>query len=309
MKSIAFIIVWLGPLPNYFPFWLVSCKWNPTIDFFVFTDDAYTEPVPDNVSLIPITMEDVRARLQKIFDFPIALPHPYKLCDYKPAYGEAFSDYVGGYEYWGYCDMDLIWGNIRNFLPDDVLESYDRIFTRGHCSLFRNVPTVNRYYRTLPHGDHLDYEMVYSSDQSWCFDEWAEHCGGGISVIYKENHIPTYDCPVMADIQYGCGSFFINGRNDLGKIAFFRFFRGTLSAVTKKGGDQFLYCHFQKRAISIQGSPDMDAFRLFPYGTIAADSHSHPPIKSMVQVIYLDTRALLRRLKERARLHSSTCSI
>ena len=55
----------------------------------------------------------MKERIQRIFDFPISLERPYKLCDYKPSYGEVFKDELAGYDFWGNCDIDLVWGNIK----------------------------------------------------------------------------------------------------------------------------------------------------------------------------------------------------
>ena len=86
---------------------------------------------------------------QNHYDFPISISAPYKFCDFRPAFGEIFSDYLVGYDYWGHCDVDLIWGDIRKFVTDDVLTKYKRIFSRGHCSIYENSSEVNAFYRTL----------------------------------------------------------------------------------------------------------------------------------------------------------------
>ena len=77
-------------------------------------------------------------RFEKKLGFPVALNSPYKLCDFKPSDGEVFEDYLNDYDYWGHCDVDLIWGDIRKFVTDELLEKYVRIFSRGHCSIYRN---------------------------------------------------------------------------------------------------------------------------------------------------------------------------
>ena len=69
--------------------------------------------------------------IQAKYDFSINLPSPYKLCDFKPAYGEIFNEFISSFDYWGYCDVDLIWGNIRKFLSNDLLDKeYDKIFEK-----------------------------------------------------------------------------------------------------------------------------------------------------------------------------------
>ena len=192
MKTIAFVVAYYGKFPNYFPVWLNSCRQNPSVDFLIFTDISPKGYVlPPNVRFIPTSFEQLRERFQKYFGFKISLERPYKLCDYKPAYGEALQDYLHDYDFWGHCDIDLIWGNIRHFVTDELLDQYDRICNQGHCSIYRNSPRVNSLYRTLdPHGCY-DWHEVYSNDRNYAFDEYGtvneDGSGGGISLIMERS--------------------------------------------------------------------------------------------------------------------------
>ena len=75
--------------------------------------------------------------------FEIVVESGYKLCDFKPALGYIFSDYIKKYDFWGYCDIDIIFGNIRAFMTDDLLNEYDVISARhdyltGCFALYKN---------------------------------------------------------------------------------------------------------------------------------------------------------------------------
>ncbi|MDD6157386.1 MAG: hypothetical protein PUB52_10270 [Lachnospiraceae bacterium] len=297
MKKIAFVVVWMGSLPNYFPLWLSSCGVNNTVDFFLFTDDSHPYDVPSNVKMIYKSFDEVRGMIQKHFDFPISLERAYKLCDYKPTYGEVFRDYLVDYDFWGYCDLDLIWGDIRRFVTDEILEQNERIFTRGHCSLFRNNEKVNAYYRTLSPNGHLDYKMVYQSPESWCFDEWAGHCGGGISIIFREHDIKTYDDVVMADITVGYGSFYVNRRPELGKVKCFLYYDGKVFARIKSGIEEVLYCHFQKRTLHIKiSSEDYQRYSLVPIGRVLRFGKRDLSLVNLLIRLWLDCKRFLRRI-------------
>lgn len=301
MKRIALIVLWIGKLPDYFPIWLYSCGKNPTVDFFVFTDDTADYCYPANVKKEKVSFEELRQRFRRIFPFEISMERPYKLCDYRPAYGEAFAEYLQGYDFWGYCDVDLIWGNIREFLTNGILEENERIFTRGHCSLFRNQAKVNAYYRTLPAHGHLDYKEVYQSPESWCYDEWAEHCGGGTSVIFKENGIRTYDEPVMADIDIYHGDFHICRRPDLKKVTRFLYENGNLYVCGKqKNGTVFrtpvLYCHFQKRKLTIDRDLDGDRFQLTPPGEIQREGKPRNLMAQKCKIWKFDGIVFLKKI-------------
>ncbi len=193
LSSIALVNVWLGEFPDYFAPWLVSANGNPTVDFFIFTNAKKIPEVPANVHIIGCTFDDVKKRIQEHFDFDICLDKMNKLCEYKPAYGEAFSDHLSAYDFWGYCDIDLIWGNIRKYVTEEILSKNERIFGRGHLTIMKNTPKVNSYYRTLTYPGALDYRKVYTSSEIYAFDEYAVHNGGGTSVIMPKNEVPMYE--------------------------------------------------------------------------------------------------------------------
>ena len=139
LEKIAFINAYFGKLPEDLDMYFFSCKMNPTIDWYIVTDDRKELKVPPNVKIIYMQFSEVRERMQKLFPFPISLERPYKLCDYKPCYGLAFADYLSGYDFWGHCDLDIIFGDIRAFLTSDILSKYERIGMQGQCSLYKKM--------------------------------------------------------------------------------------------------------------------------------------------------------------------------
>lgn len=265
----AFVIPYFGRLPRYFPLWLKSCAVNPDFDFLLFTDDLRSFAYPDNVLVHPMQFSSLQELVQSKFSFPVALPSPYKLCDYKAAYGEIFSAFLQGYDYWGFCDVDVIWGNMRKFISDQVLQSYDRIYTRGHCSLFKNNETVNRYYKTLKAEGCLNYKEVYTTEESCYFDEWGGRAPGqgGLSALMARNKIPMYDGPDMADLDCSKSSFVINHRKER-HAGRFEFTKNGLFVIDRKGKkEEIVYVHFQKRLMVIPEELG-DVFYLVPPGFV-----------------------------------------
>lgn len=165
MKRIILIIVYFGQFRNDNSFWLKSIELNPDIDFLIFTDQ--TIKAPKNVKIVQTTFSEVVKYIQNQYDFTVAIPQPYKLCDFKPAYGELFQEYIKDYEFWGHCDNDLIFGNIRKFITDDILKAFDRILIRGHFTLYKNNLEVNKTYKEASPS----YKVVFSNSKNYCFDE------------------------------------------------------------------------------------------------------------------------------------------
>ena len=175
MSTIAVILPYFGKFPNYFEFFLQSCKDNPTVDFYIITDNdisRFDDNYHGNIHFIETSFPDVRNRFQEAFPFEISLPRPYKLCDFKPVYGMVFHDIVQKYDFWGYCDCDLIFGNIRGFLTDAILENYDYILGLGHFHIQRTCD--EKYGKALINArarGGYDYKYVFSHEQNFVLDE------------------------------------------------------------------------------------------------------------------------------------------
>lgn len=173
MKRIALIIPYFGKFPNYFQLFLNSCRHNPTIDWLLVTDNADPYAYPENVHVIRMTFSELRERFQRCFDFEIALERPYKICDYRPAFGLIFKECLTDYDFWGYCDTDLLFGDLRSVFPDTVFDDYDKIGHLGHLAMYRNTPLVNTAFMTVFKGS-ARYLEVFSDDRNFIFDEWDD---------------------------------------------------------------------------------------------------------------------------------------
>jgi hypothetical protein len=123
-KSIALICCYFGKLPWYFNYFIHSCRYNESVNFFVITDDTtWTKSLPLNVTLIRKTLNEVSQLASQKLGFPVSITSGYKLCDFKPVYGFLFPELLGPYDFWGHCDIDIIFGNIRDFITDELLEN------------------------------------------------------------------------------------------------------------------------------------------------------------------------------------------
>ena len=286
MQSIAFVIPYFGKLPDYLPVWLTSCAQNPTVDFYLFTDDSRAFAHPKNVKIIPMTFNEAKARFQKQFDFEISLSYPYKLCDYRPIYGLAFSEWLAPYDFWGYCDLDVIWGNLRHFFTDSILSENDRVMWLGHCSIYRNTDKMNHAFRELDPKGCMNWRDVFTSEKLKAFDEYAEHNGGGISLIMERNGIRMYKKWIFADLCVGLDRFqcsytenqFYTTEEDSRSCFFERTPEG-IYLVYRKGGElrkkEVLYVHFQKRPVKVRCDfryDGNDTYLLLPPGIVRAVS-------------------------------------
>ena len=128
MKKIIFICPYFGKYPNYFNLTLNSIKYNDTIDWLIITDIKKIYEYPQNVKIINMTFDELREKVQSVFDFKISLDTPYKICDYKCAYGYIFKEYISSYDFWGHCDFDCIYGDLRKYLTENILNKYEKVY-------------------------------------------------------------------------------------------------------------------------------------------------------------------------------------
>ena len=102
----------------------------------------------ENIEFKTLSFDDLRKKVQSKFDFEISLKTPYKLCDYKVAYGFIFEEELKGYDYWGFCDTDVLLGDIYQFLEEHSflrMTMLDMVFL-GHLQIFKNSREVNRVF-------------------------------------------------------------------------------------------------------------------------------------------------------------------
>lgn len=265
MKTIAYIVPYFGSFPNLFPLWLNNCRYNPTVDWFVFTDDKRVFNYPENVHVYYMSFEEMKQLVQGRFEYNIWLERPYKLCDFKIAYGDIFRDYLKGYDFWGFCDIDMIWGDIRHFLTDDILNRYDKIGHRGHSTLIKNSEFYNNIYKTGLR-DGTTYRKIAISPDNCYSDELY------FNRLFKELNIPSYDETIFANLSTLYPNFRLthlsssertkNKRmiftSNVGKLI-------RLSVVGKKiYRDEFMYIHFLKRRIIVQVPPETESFLIVP---------------------------------------------
>lgn len=202
--SIAVILPYFGNFPNYFPLWLQSCAANPSVHWFVFTDSKVTYDYPSNFTVIQCTLQDVERWAQDWLGDDIPLIRPHKLCDFKVLYGGIFSKWIEGYTHWGYCDVDLIFGDIRSFVTDEILNQYDKVFSLGHFAVMRNQPQVHEMIKAFALGPGVK-EYVLLNPHTTLFDEW--YGKWNVNQLFTDNGLSIYDPHCMTDAYVGSQSF------------------------------------------------------------------------------------------------------
>ncbi|SNR60573.1 DUF6625 family protein [Flavobacterium sp. ov086] len=195
LTTIASLTCWYGKYPWYLPYFLHSCSFNPTVDFYIITDNRdKVDNKPENVKIIHKTLDEIKKSASEKLGFVVNIDYPYKLCDFKPAYGFLFSEIIEAYDFWGITDIDIVYGSIRNFITEEILNNHEIISSRhdyitGSFCLFRNNDYVNQLFMKSK-----DYKMVFSNSTHFCFDECNflfEELKTGVSILEINNPIES----------------------------------------------------------------------------------------------------------------------
>ena len=174
--KIAIIIPYFGAWPAWTPLFLESCRQNQTVDFFIFTD---TEPCcfegasSPNIRCQRISFIDYCNLASQRLDVDFHPTRAYKLCDLKPYYGIIHEDLLKDYDFWGFCDVDLVLGDLRSFYTEEILRRYDVISNHsdrvsGHFALIRKKAAVTTMPMEIP-----ECKQMLSSDRHYGIDEIA----------------------------------------------------------------------------------------------------------------------------------------
>lgn len=172
----------MGPLPKYFKIWLHTCKQNRSVSFLVVGSHVPKKSKIKNVKFIRMSFEDLKGAASSKIGINVNLKSKRKICDLKPAYGDIFDEHIREFDFWGYCDMDLVWGNLDKLTSEKVLRENDVVSVRGDrfisgaCSFFRNNRKMKKLYKKSP-----SLKKVYSEKRMVSFSE------AGNRKNYKKN--------------------------------------------------------------------------------------------------------------------------
>lgn len=290
MKKICIVIPYFGKFPRNMYTFLLSCKYNKTIDWLIFTDQNFNQykNFCSNVNFVSCNLSDIKHRIIKVTKLnDINLDRPYKLCDYRPLFGKIFSHYLKGYDYWGYSDLDVVYGNLLKYIKDGIKNDFDKIGENGHFTLFKNNKKVNNLYKLPIIKNHkkiyLFKDYVSQHAMSYSFDEFK-----GINVICKQHVIKTYiNKDLVNDLLFENLDLNTNDRRYTSKYSCYVWNHGHAQYYYKKHGKicmhEYGYFHFQKRrefSLFISFNESIPAFSITTHGYSIMDNVNIETIKN-----------------------------
>lgn len=253
--KITVISPYFGSFNSYFNYWLRSCANNSGIDWLIITDQTDIEekiiiPHYSNVHFVYQSFDELRTHFEKKLSCKIRLDKPYKLCDFKPLYGFLFQEFISDSDFWGYCDMDVIFGDILSLIPQNTWKDYDKIFAKGHLSFIRNRTDINENF--FKYGT---YKKVISSPAAYAYDEVVEGYNIGFAgELIRSGYRLFNDNKIVADIDFRHFPFYEIQHNNSPCIYANineKLYRLRYRPNTLPSKEEIAYIHLQKRRMDV----------------------------------------------------------
>lgn len=261
MQSIVLIIPYFGKWPIWMELYLDSIKRNETIDFYFITDcDVLMLNGIENISYEQITFEEYIKRFKELLGEDIKIPDAYKICDLRPFFGLVHKEIIKKYDFFGWTDVDLLFGNIRSVYTGEVLNKYKVLSTHktrlsGHFALLRNIEKhriigykIYNWRQALQNSEFvgIDEHGITNALQMTFFDKLAEkfrvsknNVVLNVIRIFKTNKhyfVEQYTTP-FTSIPWIDGSLNSNQPNE------WFYDQGTITN-SRDEGKEFIYIHF-----------------------------------------------------------------
>ena len=311
-KKIVFICPYFGKFPEHFNLWVRSCGKNDDCRWVIYTDDERKFDFPSNVIVNYCTLNDLQKKFSKKLGFEVALKTIKKLGDYKPLFGYLFAEDVVGFKAWGHVDVsDSIYGRISNFITDELIDTYDKIMTCGHMSIYKNNEKNNSKFM-IPLKSGIDYKKIFTDDTFYYFEELAPI---SITTIYKENDIQIKDMSEnyadisikyynfrMERIKNNFNGYYVSKEENM----VFSWEDGILQAHMIKNNEilnrEYLYIHIKRRKLNVNITQKEEKYIItqdgfFPYENITLDYIKTHDKHKLIYKTYLDL--IIKAIKQR----------
>lgn len=173
MNKAALIIPYFGKWPEWIDLYLYSCSKQRNIDFLIYTDCDIPQMVYPNTIFHEMSFEAYCQLVSERLAIPFKPRRAYKLCDLKPFYGIIHKKELNGYDWWGFGDIDLVYGDLSLLLNEANMNKYDLLTTHvdriaGHFTVIRKDSKYTNSCFDIP-----DWKEKLCDEKNYGLDEGA----------------------------------------------------------------------------------------------------------------------------------------
>lgn len=169
-NKILMIMPYFGELPRWFDLYYHSCRRNDFIDFLFITDCKEIKATA-NIKVVMMSFSSYCEMVSHKLKIDFSPNSPYKICDLRPFFYDIHEEYLRDYTFWGYGDIDVVYGNLRILLSSSRLKRYDIISSHsdrlsGHfCVVKKDSNYTKIGYKIKEWKHYLEEDYVYGLDE------------------------------------------------------------------------------------------------------------------------------------------------
>ena len=152
--KLTLIQLWLGNIPDYFLYHYETTKNLKDVEFLIFTDSDLVVDSP-NYRIVPITKKEIEDKASSMLDYDCKISNIRKINDLKSCLGELFEEYLTDCDFYGFYDIDTLFGDFQKWVTPhmeeyDVISFADSVYHDRLCgplTIIKNTYENVRLYR------------------------------------------------------------------------------------------------------------------------------------------------------------------
>ena len=234
---VAIIIPYFGKWPQWFNFYLYSCSKNPMVDFLFYTDCDIPKKIYDNTIFTKISYGDYCEWVSQKMNINFHPNHAYKLCDLRPFFSIVHESDIKDYDFWGFADIDLFYGDLSMIVNEKSLTENNLITCHadrisGHFTIIRKSSELSRIGKKIK-----NWKFKLESQDHYGLDEVDL-----TQLVYPQlkNVLRFYRYVIEPMFGLGCHDFLNRVNYWYGKLTKKSFIEYYTTPIPS-GNDQWLY--------------------------------------------------------------------
>jgi len=239
--------------------WVKTLVGNPSISFLLPVDSEETLSFisslnAPNIKSFYMSIKDFQALAETTLKTKCLIQTGRKLADFRPAFGLMFAQYVKRYDYWGVCDSDVVFGNLREVFTDKWAASFDKYNVYAHLMIFRNTDENNHLFMSKNLLKNATWKDALACPYNCYIEEFP------ISRVFDLSGKKTdIDFNDYADIHVYHYRFRTSEKTSFGSTPFILLWdNGHLFVLSKAKKSlekhEIIYAHFQKRKMGVDSN-------------------------------------------------------
>ena len=200
--SVLLLVPHFGGWPPWIQFFLNTCRWNAHIDWLFLSDAGVPGQLSPNLHFHALTLDQFSAMAQRRLNCELRLLTAYKVCDFRLAFGLIFDEMLAGYDYFGWSDIDVVYGDLGRFLTPAVMDhdviTFNERHLSGHLTLIRNTAPARRLHLSLS-----TFMSNIANEEYQHLDEPAPASLSGFDVYARE----SFNTPLSRLIPWRDGTY------------------------------------------------------------------------------------------------------